>query len=288
MSFDGAISRRLSFLPKAGIRVALVLRRSCSISSTPYLPSIAHCDQWRTTPLVSLNRFLLRQKVSKALESKYGVLGSSYHRENREKIALHTHCLFTMLWYYEDRYFLTDSPLFWRDIMGSHVGMIMVYLDSKDSLALRYLMENDHGMRHDQATDALEAVGSVVSTSIGKLWDALDNLELFMKHQGVAVVQRDSNGSDREFDWNTVCDRPEYDEGHVADTNILVSFNDFLLLEASLRRAIRFITPDRIPSREEMLRIAIRLRAATLRRWHKREEIGEFGIRTPNGLLPLF
>lgn len=172
--------------------------------------------------------------------------------------------------------------------MGSHIGMIMIYLDSKDSLALRYLMENDHGMWHDGVVDALEAVGSVVSTSISKLWDTLDNLELFMKHKGAVVVQRDLSGSDREFDWNTVCDRPEYVQEHVADTNIPVGFNDFLLLESSLRRAIWFIAPDRVPDREEMLRIAIRFRATTLRRWYKREEIGAFGIRTPNGLLPLF
>ncbi|MDP3997383.1 MAG: hypothetical protein Q8P73_02690 [bacterium] len=165
---------------------------------------------------------------------------------------------------------------------------VSVYLNDKDSLALRYLMEYEHQVRVERGLDADSAVACVISNAVGKFWDALDNLELFAKHNAIVVV-RGEDGSDTEFNWGTVCDGADYDPEPNPNTTIPISQRDFILLEASLRRVVWFVTSGRVPSREEMLRIALRFRAVTIRRWNRKEDTKQkFGIRTPRGLLPLF
>lgn len=165
---------------------------------------------------------------------------------------------------------------------------VLIYLNNRDSLALRYLMEYEHQVRMMGDFDADDAAGCVISTAISKLWEVLDNLELFSTY-GAVVVVRNEDGTENEFDWQTVCDGPDYGLGAEPNSTISINQRDFILLEASLRRTLGFITSGRVPSREEMVRIALRFRAAVIRHWNKRAETKqEFGIRTPRGLLPLF
>jgi len=168
------------------------------------------------------------------------------------------------------------------------IRQIELYLDAKDSLALRYLMEYEHIIHHDGAPAVDEATEGVVRCAIRKFWGALEDLELFSKYDA-AVVIRNEDGTQREFDWDTVCDSDDYATPSEPNTAIKVSQEVFILLEASLRRTAWYVTNGRYPERDELLRIALRFRALTIRLWNKREESKkEFGINTPNGLVPMF
>lgn len=166
-------------------------------------------------------------------------------------------------------------------------GCVEIYLDAKDSIAIRYLMEYEPALRqHSEELSADDATDFVVAYCIQKLWEVLDNLELFQKYGSIVVVRSKSN-TDVEFNWQTVCDRDDYRKEQ--NTKIWFDQRDFILLEACLRRAMIFVTKGRIPDRDEMIRIALRFRATTIRFWNnKTKDKKELGINAPRGLLPIF
>ena len=174
---------------------------------------------------------------------------------------------------------------------GNDLGEISVYLNDKDSLSLRYLMEYEHSIRSDEDNlTADQAKNAVISTAIGKFWDVLDNLELFSKYGSVVVIHS-ADGTERNFGWDRICDSEDYQKDNEPNAALGISQRDFILLEASLRRVSKFVAKGRFPERDEILRIALRFRAETIRFWNrkrKNESEEELGINTPRGLLPVF
>jgi hypothetical protein len=149
-------------------------------------------------------------------------------------------------------------------------------------------MEYEHGIRQYGTLNADDARDYAISLAIRKFWEVLDNLELFLKYNSTVQIH-EKDGEEREFNWQIVCDREEYEPEHEPNTTVKASQEDFVLLEACLRRTSWFVTKDRYPSRQELLRIAMRFRAITIRYWNSKEKTGkEIGISTPNGFLPVF
>ena len=140
----------------------------------------------------------------------------------------------------------------------SEPGQLKLYLSEKDSLDLRYLTEHDFAIRqHSGELSADEATAGAAYLSINRYWTLLDTLELFSKYDSV-VVTRDENGTDEEFDWSIVCDSEDFQPPDEPNTSLGFSQQDFILLEASLRRTAWYVTNGRYPERDEIFRIALR------------------------------
>jgi hypothetical protein len=162
-------------------------------------------------------------------------------------------------------------------------GRLEIYLDIKDQLDLRYLMENDYNIVHGKE-DACETTDQALSVCIQKFWEILGDLELFAKYNS-AVVIRSESGKDEEFDWQRICDKDDYRQE--TNTEIWFSLQDFTILEACLRRVMMFVTNGRIPERDEMLRMALRFRAFVVCSFLEKSK-KQLGINAPKGLSPIY
>jgi hypothetical protein len=158
-----------------------------------------------------------------------------------------------------------------------------IYLNYSDALALRYLTEYE---TIEHLDDATSAKSFALRRAIRHLWGVLDNLILFAKYNS-SIVIRDEIKGETEFDPSTLCDTPDYLEEHETNTEIEISEDSFILLEALLRRVAHLVADGRYPEQDEILRMAIRLRAKSVRIFLDKEHKREFGIKTPDGLMDL-